>query len=81
MKNLFKILLGLFLIGFAVSCNKDEATEIIPVQQLQDVVFDINNFIPDASKSLFASKENGENDPAIPDCSDAEPDYVMLSID
>ncbi len=81
MKNLFKILLGLFLIGFAVSCNKDEATEIIPVQQLQDVVFDINNFTQDAGKSLFASKENGENDPAIPDCSDAEPSYVMLSID
>ena len=64
-----------------VSCNKDDAIEIVPVQQLQDVVFDINNFIPqDASKTLFASKDNGENDPFIPDCSDLEPSYVIMYI-
>ncbi|WP_299525349.1 hypothetical protein [uncultured Lutibacter sp.] len=80
MKNLLKILLGLSLVLFAISCNNDDATEIIPVQQLQDVVFDINNFIPDASKNLFVSKDNLDNDPLIPDCSDLEPSYVVIDI-
>jgi len=64
-----------------ISCNKDDATEIIPELQLMDVVFDINNFLPqDGSKNLFSSKENGENDPLIPDCSGLEPSYVIINI-
>ena len=66
-----------------VSCNKDDATEIIPVQQFQDVVFDITNFVPqDASKDLFVSKDNGDspNDDYLPNCVDLEPSYVIINI-
>ena len=85
MKNLLKILLGLFLVTFAISCDKDDATEVIPVQQFQDVVFDVNNFIPPADtagKNAFTSgKQEGEKDPSIPDCSDTEPSYVTIDVD
>lgn len=80
MKNLFKILLGLFLIIFAISCSKDEGAIIVP--ENQGVVFDITNFVPqNTGKDIFVGKDNGENDPLIPDCSDLEPSYVIINID
>jgi len=79
--NLFKFFIGIFLVMAVVSCNKDDATEIIPQQQLVDVVFDINNFVPqDANKDVLFAKDNGDNDPLIPDCSDLEPSYVIINI-
>lgn len=79
--SLFKIVIGLFLFSFIIACNKDDSTDVLPEAQLREVVFDINNFIPqDASKNLFVSKDYGENDPLIPDCSDLEASYVIVKI-
>ena len=80
--DFLKIVIGLFL-GLAIfSCNKDDASVILSEQlEKQEVVFDINNFLPQelSSKGLFA-KDNGENDPTLPDCLDLEPSYVEVSI-
>ncbi|WP_299527148.1 hypothetical protein [uncultured Lutibacter sp.] len=76
MKNLFKILLGLFLVTAAISCSKDDATAV--VSESQDVVFDITNFVPQvAGKNVFA-KDNDEV--KLPECSDAEASYVEIMI-
>jgi len=80
MKNLFKILLGLFLVVSAISCSKDDGTPVV-VSENQDVVFDITNFVPQvAGKNVFVTgKENDEVLP-VPVCSDAEASYVEILI-
>lgn len=80
--DFLKIVIGLFLVIFAISCSKDDGATAV-VAENQDVVFDITNFVPQvAGKNAFVSgKENGENDPSIPDCSDLEPSYVEMDID
>jgi len=83
MKNIknIGIITGLFLALTIISCNKDETNEILELQQ-QDVVFDINNFIPPdvqtSSKGVFMSARDGED---FPECSDKVPSYVELTID
>jgi len=82
MKNIFKILIGLFLVLFAISCSNDEATEIL-AQNTQEVVFDINNFIPQdvSGKGLSSAKDNGDslNDPLLPNCAEGDPSYVEVT--
>tara|TARA_R110001583_G_scaffold39765_3_gene127423 strand:- start:692 stop:2311 length:1620 start_codon:yes stop_codon:yes gene_type:complete len=88
MKNLhlFKIALGLFLAMFITSCNNDESPLVLTDQQaVQEVVFDINNFLLDqvSSKELFSAKDNGEISPyddSVPTCIDLDPSYVDVTI-
>ena len=77
MKNLFKILLGLFLIIFAISCSKDDGATAV-VAEKQDVVFDITNVVPQvAGKNAIAGKNNEE----FTQCSDEAPAYAIITID
>lgn len=81
--DFLKIVIGLFLGIILYSCNKDDASVIISEQlEKQEVVFDINNFLPQdlSSKGLFSAKDNAENDPLIPECLDLEPSYVEVTI-
>lgn len=80
MKNLklFKILTGLFLMVFIISCDKEEAVDAS--SELQDVVFDITNFIPNSvsGKGMLSSKDE---EVELPECSDKVADYVAAVID
>ena len=77
MKNSFKILLGLFLVIFAVSCSKDDGTTTV-VAEKQDVVFDITNVVPQVSgkNAMLSGKEE-----AVPICTDLVPSYAKIKID
>jgi hypothetical protein len=76
MKNI-KLFIGLFLVFFAMSCSKDSGTTAVdPVTQ--DVAFNVTNVVPQvAGKNAIA----GKTAVAIPDCSDSEPAYAIITID
>jgi hypothetical protein len=76
MKNI-KLFIGLFLVFFAMSCSKDSGTTAVdPVTQ--DVAFNVTNVAPQvAGKNAIA----GKTAVAIPDCSDSEPAYAIITID
>ncbi|MDD3722047.1 MAG: hypothetical protein PHW92_06110 [Lutibacter sp.] len=82
MKNSFKILLGLFLVIFAISCSEDDGTTMAVLEK-QDVVFDITNVVQQvASKDAFVlGKENVEGNDSIPKCSDLVPTHVNLVLE
>lgn len=77
--DFLKIVVGLFLGIVMYSCNNDDATELLPDQQLVDVAFDINHFLPQniAAKGLFAKDNDVQG---IPECSDLKPAYVIIDI-
>ena len=83
--DFLKIVIGLFFGLVIFSCNKDDASVILTEQlEKQEVVFDINDFMPNtlSSKGLFSAKDNGDspNDETVPNCLDLEPSFVDIRI-
>ncbi len=83
--DFLKIVIGLFLGLVIFSCNKDDSNIVLTEQlEKQEVVFDVNNFLPNtlSSKGMYNAKENGDspNDDSVPNCLDMEPGYVDVTI-
>ena len=72
MKKLIYLFVGLLTLIFVASCSNESLGPVEPVAEFAEVSFNINNFIPDT-----ASKDDSK-DETLPDCSDEEPDHVVL---
>lgn len=79
MKKLLYSWVVILTLVFAVSCDNNDAVLDDSTVALVDVSFDLNNYIPVASKGL--SSKPGADDQTIPECSDLTASYVVADID